>query len=69
MPRNGLSSSEEICPSCNFQFGFDDLSEGYSDADWRDRWVAEGMQWHGGPDMPPPANWDPEKQLSELLRD
>jgi hypothetical protein len=57
-------ASYEICPSCGFQFGFDDESEGIDYATWRGRWVAEGRPWRSR--NPPPADWDPVAQLRAL---
>jgi len=35
--------SDEICPSCGFQFGLDDEDGGIGYATWRERWIAAGM--------------------------
>src|SRR5579875_2123221 len=61
-PESG--ASYEICPSCGFQFGYDDESEGIDYATWRRRWVAEGMPWRSH--NPAPAGWDPAAQLRAL---
>lgn len=54
-PRDPITggASDEICPSCGFQFGFDDDSEGYKYDQRRARCVAQGMWWFSG--NPPPA--------------
>lgn len=58
--------SYEICPCCGFEFGFDDLSEGVSHADYREKWIAEGAQWFD-PEQKP-ADWDLQAQLANLNR-
>ena len=63
-PVNG-GASNEICPSCGFQFGFDDDDRHVSYEEWRDRWVSNGMQWFSAGQIPP-ANWDAAAQLQEL---
>lgn len=40
--------SYEVCPSCGFEFGFDDnpgTTEGESFAAYRDEWVKRGRPW------------------------
>jgi hypothetical protein len=59
--------SYEICPSCAFQFGVTDDDRGYSFEKWREIWINGGMQWDKG-QTPPPAGWDPIRQLSRLSR-
>jgi uncharacterized membrane protein YgcG len=54
-------ASYEICPSCGFQFGYDDESEGIDYVTWRRRWISEGMPWRSH--NPAPAGWDPAAQL------
>jgi hypothetical protein len=58
--------SQEICPCCFFQFGFDDDVEGISDEEWRRAWVDDGMPWRSK-SHPPPPDWDPVSQLAEVL--
>lgn len=58
--------SWEICPSCGFEFGYDDDEAGRSYADWRQEWVAEGMPWRLRSHRKP-ADWDPQAQLRTLL--
>lgn len=57
-------ASHEICPCCGFEFGYDDLSEGVSHAEFRERWLAAGAQWFS-PDRQPP-DWDVSRQLQNL---
>ena len=64
-PRLEGSPSEEICPSCFFQFGFDDDSEGYTYEQWRQAWIHKGMPWSGKADEEPDG-WDPRDQLTRL---
>ena len=57
-PRSETSGgSDEICPSCGFQFGFSDDAQGYTYTAWRDDWVKRGMPWSSV--TAPPANWNP----------
>lgn len=55
--------SYEICPSCGFQFGVSDDDEGFSEAEWREQWVVEGMPWRSKGQQPP-ARWNPRRQLT-----
>src|SRR5437763_7383110 len=57
-------ASYEICPSCGFQFGYDDESELIDYLTWRRRWISEGMPWRSH--NPAPAGWDPAAQLRSL---
>jgi ribosomal protein L37E len=52
----------EICASCGFQFSYTDLHDGYSYAQWRQKWIAEGMIWDEG-NSSPPKGWNPRTQL------
>ena len=69
-PRSSSSGggSYEICPSCNFEFGYDDDDQGWTDEAWRHRWISQGMPWDQLGKRPPPEGWDPQKQLDDLLR-
>lgn len=57
--------SDEICPSCGFQFGFDDDDRGISFENWRLDWIARGMPWFSK-GIPCPKGWDPKAQLDNL---
>jgi hypothetical protein len=67
-PWRGTSASDEICPSCGIQFGYDDAAGGdelrrmevYDK--WRSEWVRAGMKWQSGARSEPP-DWDPAMQL------
>lgn len=62
-------ASHEICECCNFQFGYDDFSEGISHEQWRAQWITKGMPWNEGdddPDNPQPAGYDPRRQLLNI---
>jgi hypothetical protein len=53
------------------QFGYYDFSTTEAGrrrqhVEWRERWVQEGMKWDDA-SQPPPAGWDPVKQLDYLL--
>ena len=60
-PRTG-GGSYEICPSCGFQFGVTDDADDFTYEAWRNKWIAEGMQWDRGSTQPP-AGWNPREQL------
>ncbi len=69
LPWSDDSPSDEICPSCGIQFGYDDaigLREPNAReavyARWRAQWLDRGMPWssHG---RVPPVHWDPVLQL------
>jgi len=55
--------SNEICPSCGFEFGVSDDDLGYTYEEWRRGWIEEGMLWWSTGIEPPPDGWDPEEQL------
>ena len=65
------SPSDEICPSCGIQFGYQDSSGTDRDwrkarwADWRRNWIQQGMPWDKGRSAAPPG-WDPVKQLQTI---
>lgn len=63
-----LSPSDEICPCCGFQYGFDDNGRISSDAHvkWRERWKAGGMRWWSSNVDRMPRGWSGEKQLLSL---
>lgn len=76
-------STHEICPSCGFHYGYDDLNgtgeypETSSERDiiraYRQKWIHGGMKWwakdEGGPDERRPENWNPKKQLENVPED
>ena len=59
--------SFEVCPSCDFQFGYSDGEEGISYEQWRAKWIEGGMIW-GSNGIPPPSGWNPREQLRNLER-
>lgn len=65
---NRDSSSDEICPSCGIQFGYDDVRDGeFREGQyfgWRKKWIQDGCKWHSS--QPKPENWDPETQLKNI---
>jgi hypothetical protein len=62
-PRNAEGgASFELCPSCGFEFGFDDDDQGLSYETARARWIAAGMAWWSSSRLPP-LNWNPARQL------
>jgi hypothetical protein len=66
-PHSSVSggASDEICPSCGFQFGFDDDDRHIRYEEWRGRWVSDGMRWFSA-GKPQPSDWDPIGQLRSL---
>ena len=60
------AGSEEICPSCRYQFGVTDDDHGIGFADWRAVWVKMGKPWRTRPITQPPPGWDPDAQLAAL---
>lgn len=61
------SPSDDICPSCGTQFGYDDFAgdTGRRQArhrELRERWKDAGCPW-SSPGEPPPE-WDPARQLA-----
>jgi hypothetical protein len=65
-PRSfGVSSVFEICSSCGFEFGYTDDALGYTFAQWREKWIDEGMPW-SDPGISPPTGWDPAVQLRSV---
>jgi hypothetical protein len=67
------SPSDEICPSCGIQFGYDDAAGGRADRRaaiyerWRSEWIARGMPWSSG-GRPRPPGWDPQAQLDLVVQ-
>ena len=67
----GSSPSDEICPCCGIQYGYDDAAGGdvakryliYNE--WRSCWVRKKMPWQSK-GISPPKNWDPAKQLMRI---
>jgi hypothetical protein len=57
--------SYEFCPSCDFEFGVTDDDLGYTDDDWRQKWIAEGTPWCSK-SRPQPSGWNPVGQLRNL---
>lgn len=70
-PWNGDSPSYIICPSCGVEFGYGDFSKTVNERkcrhdQLRQNWIVEGMFWHGEL-TEKPKDWDPQKQLDQLL--
>ncbi len=70
---DGDFPSDEICPCCGIQFGFDDvtaLTEKISSRNifylgWRSKWKLDGMRWWSESRMPT-EDWDPVRQLENI---
>ena len=56
--------SYDICPSCGFEFGVTDDSEGFTYEQWRTQWVQTGMIWWSN--MKAPKGWNARKQLHSV---
>lgn len=71
-PWDNDSPSDEICPSCGTQFGYDDAAGGDAarrqvrHRELREAWVARGMPWDSGDIKPAPEGWDPRQQLRSV---
>ncbi len=71
MPWKGISASDEICPCCGIQYGYDDAAGGDVSKrnsiykEWQNHWIKEGMPWKSM-GIDPPENWDPVKQLKNI---
>ncbi len=57
--------SYEICPSCGFQFGVSDDDRGFTYAQWRAKWQAEGMKWSSERKIP--RGWNPAAQIATVV--
>lgn len=58
--------SFEVCPCCGFQYGFDDLDQGYTFAEYREKWISEGAEWFSR-SRKPKLGWSVEEQLKRIL--
>ena len=57
--------SFDICPCCNFQYGWLDALGKETWESWRRKWVAAGANWD--PDgAGRPSHWDPAPQLRNI---
>jgi hypothetical protein len=69
-PKTG-GGSDEICPSCGIQFGYDDAAGGEEESrariyeKWRKKWIARGMVWDRE-STAPPQGWNPVEQLKNI---
>ncbi len=53
-----------VCKCCGFQSGYDDLDQGYTFAEYREKWINDGAKWFKPNEMP--SDWDLVKQLKKL---
>lgn len=60
---NGIAS-DEICPCCGFQYGYDDFDDNKDKLyeNWREKWISNGCKWYSR-GRKPPENWDVNKQM------
>jgi hypothetical protein len=62
-PRDASGApSYEICPSCGYEFGYDDDRDGVTYEMARRRWVTGGMRWWSASRLAP-AGWNAQEQL------
>ena len=67
-PWKGDSAADEMCPCCGIQFGYDDFAGGQPElrpeiyAQWREKWIREGMRWSSR-GIEPPQGWNAVEQL------
>jgi len=67
---SGDFPSDEICPSCGLQFGYDDALGGKQELrpdfyrTWREKWMLNGYKWSSH--IVPPQNWNPQEQLKKI---
>lgn len=70
-PWKGDSASDEICPCCYMQFGYDDAAGGDANSRrdiyqrWRKSWIEQGMKWNGK-SIKCPDDWNPVEQLRAI---
>ncbi len=76
-PFDGLKfySTHEICPSCGFHYGYDDLNgtgeypKHFKELDiikvYRENWLKNGAKWWSE-SIPPSKNWNPADQLKNI---
>ncbi|WP_255292082.1 hypothetical protein [Bacillus cereus] len=56
--------SYEICPCCGFQFGYDDLDQGYTFVKYREKWLDSGAKWFSSARKP--NKWFLEKKFKNI---
>jgi hypothetical protein len=54
----------DICPSCGTEFGIDTVD--HTVKELRDIWIANGLTWQSGVDLPP-KNWNAYSQLMAII--
>lgn len=64
VPQFRGAPSLETCPSCGYEFGFDDLAQGVPYDEYREKWIAGGARWFSR--NGPSEGWDPREQLKKL---
>lgn len=63
---NGIAS-DEICPCCGFQYGYDDFDKNENVYEkWRDKWIEKGYDWYSR-GRKAPENWDITEQLKIFM--
>ena len=70
-PWKGELPSDNICPCCGIQFGYDDFAGGNAAMrnevydSWRRKWIDGGLKWWSI-STPPPYNWNANEQLCRV---
>ena len=59
------ASSNEVCPCCGFEFGFDDAVRASSYESYRKAWLERGAPWFSSA-RPPAPGWDLKTQLARV---
>lgn len=60
---NGIPTFN-ICQCCGFQSGYDDLDQGNSFEEYREKWINNGAKWFRPKEKP--SNWDFKGQLKNI---
>ncbi|GAB5465364.1 MAG: hypothetical protein Kapaf2KO_08000 [Candidatus Kapaibacteriales bacterium] len=42
---NGFDPTWEVCSCCGYEFGYDDVDQGWTFKAYREKWIAEGFVW------------------------
>ena len=65
-PYTGEIGSYDVCPCCNFEYGFDDYIVGESFESWRRKWIEAGAGWPQSDVEGRPPGWSAAKQLLNI---
>lgn len=59
-------ASFEICSCCGFEFGFDDVDQGFTFEEYRNKWVTQQFPWFSPQEKP--ENWNLLEQLKNIRK-